>query len=62
MNGPFTVREYMGDVVDASGTVVANGYSADGKETIERDNAEMVCNALNAVYYAAQAAKGTSHG
>lgn len=56
MNGPFEISRDRTIVIDDSGAVVARGDSQDGDEVKERENAAMVCAALNAVYYAAKAA------
>lgn len=55
MNGPFTVSKYRPDCVqDCNGDEVATTESTQGKSYDE--NAQMICDALNAVYYAAKAA------
>lgn len=53
LNGPFEVG-YCARVLDAEGNTVVSGYGADEME--ESRNAQMVCNALNALYYAFLAA------
>lgn len=58
MNGPFYLRDWGACVIDASGAEIARGEGAD--EAQEQRNAEMVCDALNAVYYAAKAAGGAA--
>lgn len=61
MNGPFSVSHYNRDTIeDANGKVVARGQSEDGNEEAERANAEMVCAALNAVFYARRATEGAA--
>ena len=55
MNGPFTTStSYRDAVLDADNNDVC--------VCEDRATAEMVCNALNAVYYAQQAAKTTPQG
>jgi len=58
VNGPFELRDWGYVVLDAGGEKVAEGCGDD--EASERANAEMVCNALNAVFYAAKAAGAAS--
>lgn len=57
MNGPFELRDWGAVVNDADCNPVAEGRDPNGyDEEIERKNAQMICDALNAVYYAARAA------
>lgn len=58
MNGPFYVSDFGAHVRDATGANVATGEGPD--EDAEQRNAEMVCDALNAAYYAAKAAGSAS--
>lgn len=53
MNGPFQLRDWGAVVLDADGEKVAEGCGA--TEEKEQANAQLVCDALNAVYYSAKA-------
>jgi len=57
MNGPYFVGDYGAAVRDIEGNIVARGDCNTNNETTERAHAEMICAALNSVYYAAEAAK-----
>lgn len=52
MNGPYELRDWGASVFDRDGREVA--------ECPSRPDAHTVCAALNAVYYAQQAAKATT--
>lgn len=54
MNGPFEISRHTATVVDTDGNRVATGDGPD--EEAEGVNAQMVCDALNAVFYATRAA------
>lgn len=54
MNGPFQIGDYGAFVVDEDGNRIA---TADGSDEVEeRRNAQIICDALNAVFYAQRAA------
>lgn len=58
MNGPFWVPEYSDRVHDADGKMVVQGcgdYDLEAED--QRKIAQMVCNALNAAYYARKASE-----
>ncbi len=54
MKGPFELRDWGAVVLDAAGNAVARGDGSD--EVAERENAQMVCDALNAIFYTARLA------
>ncbi|MNQ78034.1 hypothetical protein D3C85_929360 [compost metagenome] len=58
MNGPFCLQGWGCGVMDKDCKVIATGEGSTDEE--ERANAEMVCAALNAIYYASKAAGSAS--